>query len=55
MLLETNSQTGFELTAALGLIISITHHINEVDPTSPNELARLAIYFHSITPSLISS
>jgi hypothetical protein len=48
MLLETNSQTGFALTAALGLKISVIHQIYEVDPTSPQELARIAICFHSI-------
>ncbi len=55
MLLETNSQTGFALTAALGLIIFMIHQIYEVDPSSPHELARLALYFHSIWPLLISS
>jgi hypothetical protein len=55
MLLETNSQTGFALTAALGLKIAIMHQIYEVDPISPQELARLAICFHIIWPSRISS
>jgi hypothetical protein len=53
MLLETNSQTGLALTAAHGLKISIIHHINEVDPTSPQELARLTICFHIIWLSII--
>jgi hypothetical protein len=53
MLLETNSQTGFAITAALGLIIFIMHQIYEVDPTSARELARLAICFHFIWPSMI--
>jgi hypothetical protein len=53
MLLETNRQTGFALTAALGLKITIMHQIYEVDPTSPNELAQLIICFHSIWPSMI--
>jgi hypothetical protein len=55
MLLETNSQTGFALAAALGLKITIMHQIYEVDLASPQELARLAICFHIIWPSLISS
>ena len=53
MLLVTNSQTGFALTAALGLKIPIIHQIFEVDLTSTRELARLTNYFHSIWPSMI--
>jgi hypothetical protein len=55
MLLEAISQAGLALTAAHGLKISIIHQIYEVDPASPNELAQLTIYFHSIWPLLISS
>ncbi len=53
MLLETNRQTGFALTTAHGLKTTIIHQIYEVDPTSPQELARLTIYFHSIWPTML--
>jgi hypothetical protein len=53
MLLEPCCLTGFALTAALGLKITIMHQIYEVDPTPSRELARLSIYFHSIWPSMI--